>query len=109
MREAPDNYECMCAFRKESIAMAIGSEEAAELIESVFDFDHVGDAMFAVRKNLDSAEAQETLVRELIKAAAEDADDTSPETIETLTAAAKARVERFVKGSKFSQSGCSGL
>ena len=89
--------------------MALTIEEARETVESVFDFDHVGDAMFAVRKNLDSAEAQETLVKELIKAAADEAVDSSPETTEALTAAAKARVEQFVKGSKFSQSGCSGL
>jgi putative heme degradation protein len=89
--------------------MAIDSTEAQEIIESVFDFDHVGDAMFAVRKNLDAKEAQESLIQELIRCGTEELSEDSPENREALTAAAKARVEQFVKGSKFSQSGCSGL
>jgi hypothetical protein len=89
--------------------MAIGAREAEELVESVFDFDHVGDAMFAVRKDFNSVEAQETLVKELVKAACDEADDTTAESVTSITEAAKARVARFVQGSKYSQSGCSGL
>jgi putative heme degradation protein len=89
--------------------MAITIDEAREVVESVFDFDHVGDAMFAVRGNLDSKEAQDNLVAEIIKCAAEELDDGSPEDSDIIAAAAKERVEKFVKGSKFSQSGCSGL
>lgn len=89
--------------------MAIAMDEAREIVESVFDFDHVGDAMFAVRGNLDSKELQESLVNEIVKCAAEELDDGSPEDTQILTAAAGERVAKFVKGSKFSQSGCSGL
>jgi hypothetical protein len=89
--------------------MAITMEEAQELVESVFDFDHVGSAMIAVRKDFNSVEAQETLVTELVEAGAEELSDSSPETLAAITSAAQTRVEQFVKGAKFSQSGCSGL
>lgn len=89
--------------------MAMTIDEAREIVESVFDFDHVGDAMFAVRGDLDSKEAQENLVEEIVRCAAEEVDDGSPEDADIIAAAAKERVEKFVKGSKFSQSGCSGL
>jgi hypothetical protein len=89
--------------------MAITTEEAQELVESVFDFDHVGSEMLAVRKNFDSMEAQEALVEELVRAAVEELKDASQESLTVITAAAKARVGEFVKGAKFSQSGCSGL
>ncbi len=89
--------------------MALNHEDAQELIESVFDFDHVGDTMLALRKNLDSAEAQANLIADLIRAASEEVGDNSPENREIIASAAKARVAQFIKGSKFSQSGCSGL
>jgi len=89
--------------------MEITTKEAEESIEVVFDFDHVADAMFAVRKDLESKEAQERLVSELVRCASEELEDTSPECLASLNAAAKARVDRFVAGSKYSQSGCSGL
>ncbi len=89
--------------------MAMTMEEAAELVESVFDFDHLGNAMLAVRKNLNSQEAQHELLAKLVEAATEELNDGSEETLEALTSAARARVEQFVKGSKFSQSGCSGM
>jgi hypothetical protein len=89
--------------------MAITMEEAQELVESVFDFDHVGSAMLAVRKDFNSVEAQETLVKELVDAGAEELGDSSAETLAAITSAAQIRVEQFVKGAKFSQSGCSGL
>lgn len=89
--------------------MAVTMDEAREIVESVFDFDHVGDAMFAVRGDLDSTELQENLIKEIVKCAAEELDESSPEDTEVILAAAKERVAKFVKGSKFSQSGCSGL
>jgi uncharacterized protein (DUF3084 family) len=89
--------------------MAITTEEARELVEAVFDFDHVGSEMLAVRKNFDSTEAQEALVEELVRAVAEELKDTSEENLAVITMTAKARVGEFVKGAKFSQSGCSGL
>jgi transcriptional regulatory protein LevR len=89
--------------------MAISTDDVKELIESVFDFDHVGDAMLALRKNLDSAEAKADLTKELIRAASEEVEDNSPENQAVIESAAKARVEQFIKGSKYSQSGCSGL
>lgn len=89
--------------------MAMSTEDVKELIESVFDFDHVGDAMLALRKNLDSAEAKAELTKELIRAAMETLEDASPENRDVVVPAAAARVEQFIKGSKYSQSGCSGL
>jgi hypothetical protein len=89
--------------------MAITTEEAQELVESVFDFDHVGSEMLAVRKNFDSIEAQEALVEELVHVALEELDNASEENKAIITTAAKTRVGEFVKGAKFSQSGCSGL
>ncbi len=89
--------------------MAISTEDVKELIESVFDFDHVGDAMLALRKNLESAEAKADLVKELIRAATEALEDNSAENQAIVASAATARVDQFIKGSKYSQSGCSGL
>jgi hypothetical protein len=89
--------------------MAITTEEAQELVESVFDFEHVGGEMLAVRKNFDSMEAQEALVEELVHVALEELDDASEDNKAVITAAARTRVGEFVKGAKFSQSGCSGL
>lgn len=89
--------------------MAFTIEEAREAVESVFDFDHVGSEMLAVRKNVDSEEAQEALVEELVRVALEEADDVSEDNKEVITSAARTRVTEFVKGAKFSQSGCTGL
>jgi len=89
--------------------MAITTEEAQELVESVFDFDHVGSQMLAVRKNFDSIEAQDELVEELVHVALEELGDASEENKVIITNAVRTRVNEFVKGAKFSQSGCSGL
>jgi len=89
--------------------MVITTEEAQELVESVFDFDHVGSEMLAVRKNFDSIEAQEALVEELIRVALEEVDEASEDNKAVINNAARTRVGEFVKGAKFSQSGCSGL
>jgi hypothetical protein len=89
--------------------MAITTEEARELVESVFDFDHVGCEMLAVRKNFDSIEAQEALVEELVHVALEELDNASEDNKAIITTAVRTRVGEFVKGAKFSQSGCSGL
>lgn len=87
--------------------MAVTLEEARETIEDVFDFDHVGDAMSALRRDLNSKEARETLVDALTRCAAEESDDGSPESGAVFKTAAEARVDQFVKGAKYSQSGCS--
>lgn len=89
--------------------MGITMEEAREIIEDVFDFDHVGDAMSAVRCDLESGKAQEHLASELARCAVEESGDGSPESLEVFRAAAQSRVEQFVKGAKYSQSGCSKL
>jgi hypothetical protein len=78
--------------------MAITTVEAQELVESVFDFDH-----------FDSIEAQEALVEELVHVALEELDNASEDNKAIITTAARTRVGEFVKGAKFSQSGCSGL
>jgi hypothetical protein len=89
--------------------MTVTTEEAQELVESVFDFDHVGNEMLAVRKNFDSIEAQEALVEELVRVALEQLNNASEDNRVIITTAARTRVGEFVKGAKFSQSGCSGL
>ncbi|HEX2966910.1 MAG TPA: hypothetical protein VHO84_14075 [Syntrophorhabdaceae bacterium] len=89
--------------------MAITTEEARDLVESVFDFDHVGSEMIAVRKNLDSKEAQEALISELVSAATAELKDSPQENLIIISTAARDRVGEFVKGAKFSQSGCTGL
>ncbi len=87
--------------------MAVTPEDAREMIEDVFDFDHVGDAMTALRRDLGSAAAKEELVGQLTKCALEEGDDTSGEARAVLLSAARERVERFIKGASYSQSGCS--
>ncbi len=89
--------------------MAMNAEDAKELVESVFDFDHVGDAMLALRKNIDSTEAKAALTKELIRAAMEALEGDSSENVEVVASAAAARVDEFIKGSKYAQSGCSGM
>jgi hypothetical protein len=51
---------------------------------------------------------RENLVEELLKAAVEEASDNSAESLAVITSAVKVRVVEFVKGAKFSRSGCSG-
>jgi hypothetical protein len=87
--------------------MAISMQDARELVESVFDFDHVGSEMLAVRKKLDDLDAQKNLVEELIQAATGELNDPSAENLAIITEAVNIRVGEFVKGAKFSQSGCS--
>ncbi len=89
--------------------MGFTTEEAREIIEDVFDFDHVGEAMSAVRCDLESKQARERLVEELTKCAVEESGDGSAESLETFRSVALSRVEQFVKGAKYSQSGCSKL
>jgi uncharacterized protein (DUF3084 family) len=89
--------------------MVVRTEEAQELVESVFDFDHVGDEMQALRKDLDSSEAREALVEAVVRAAREELEDVSGENAAVLATAAETRVDEFIKGAKFSESGCSGL
>ncbi|OPY01949.1 MAG: hypothetical protein A4E61_01477 [Syntrophorhabdus sp. PtaB.Bin184] len=87
--------------------MSMTREDAREMIEDVFDFDHVGDAMTALRRDLGSSAAKEELVDRLTKCALEEGDDVSGETRAVLLDAARERVERFIKGASYSQSGCS--
>lgn len=87
--------------------MSVTPEDAREMIEDVFDFDHVGDAMTALRRDLRSAAAKEELVSQLTERALEEGDDISGETRAVLLSAARERVERFIKGASYSQSGCS--
>jgi hypothetical protein len=88
-------------------AMSVTPEDAREMIEDVFDFDHVGDEMTALRRDLGSVAAKEQLIDRLTRAAAEEEDDASEETRTLLLGAARERVERFIKGVSYSQSGCS--
>ncbi len=87
--------------------MSMTREDAREMIEDVFDFDHVGYAMTALRRDLGSSAAKEELVDRLTKCALEEGDDVSGETRAVLLDAARERVERFIKGASYSQSGCS--
>lgn len=87
--------------------MAVTIEYAKEMVEDVFDFDHVGEAMFALRNALESEEAKQNLINELTMSAAQEADDSSDESRAVFKSAAEARVEQFIKGARYSQSGCS--
>jgi len=74
--------------------------DAGELIEELFSFEHVGDSMFAVRKNLDDIDAQKVLTDALVTVALEQAKDDTPETVAVLTKAAAARVSQYVETAK---------
>lgn len=87
--------------------MSITIENAEEIIEEVFDFDHIGNAISAVRRDPDSKEAKEILITELIKHAVEESGENSDESLEKFKISARKRVEQFIKGVKFSQTGCS--
>ncbi len=87
--------------------MAVTIEYAKEMVEDVFDFDHVGEAMVALRNALESEEAKRNLINELTVCAAQEADDSSDESRTVFESAADARVEQFIKGARYSQSGCS--
>jgi hypothetical protein len=89
--------------------MAVSIEEAREIVEDVFDFDHVGEVMSALRRDLESKAAREDLVNELTRCAVEEADDNSDDSMAVFKSAAEARVEQFIEGSRYSQSGCSKL
>jgi len=85
----------------------MNENEITELIESVFNFDNIGDAMMACRANLDAVEPQQCMARDLLAAALAQASDKSPETVAALTKAAEARVQQYVSSSKKSKgTGC---
>jgi hypothetical protein len=87
----------------------IDDKSAEELIESVFNFDYVGDAMMEARRNLDSLELQQRLINETVAAAVTSEGDNSAEAVAVLTKAAEARVKRYIDGSRAAKgSGCGG-
>ena len=88
--------------------MPIDVKEAREIIETVFIFDNVGDTMTKVRRDPKSEEAQQELVKELIEFSKSLADDTSPESMENITKAAKEQVRQYAEGSSAAKSGCGG-
>jgi hypothetical protein len=89
--------------------MGISGEEARELVESVFTFDNVGDAMFAVRKDAKSEAKKEELVKQLVEAAVKESNQNDAASLIVIQKAAVERVDQYAKGSQASQSGCSGL
>jgi putative heme degradation protein len=89
--------------------MPIGVKEAKEIIETIFIFDNVGDAMIKVRRDPKSEEAQQELVKQLIEFSKNLTDDTSPESIEIITKAAKEQVKQYAEGSSAAKSGCGSL
>lgn len=91
---------------KGSSIMPIDDIKVKEIIESVFTFDYMGDAMISVRRDPKSEVAQQELVKQLIKFAKSVAGDTS---LETITKAAQERVKQYAEGSSAAQSGCGGL
>lgn len=83
------------------------TKKAQELIESVFTFDNVGEAMLAVRRNLTLQSAQERLIRELVEQASRLlGDENCAENLAILNQAAVNRVQQFVAGAKSGSSGC---
>jgi len=89
--------------------MPIDGVKVKEIIESVFTFDNVGDAMISVRRDPKSQVAQQELLKQLIEFAKSEADDTSPESMEIIIKAAQERVKQYAEGSSAAQSGCGGL
>jgi hypothetical protein len=89
--------------------MALTSEEACELIESVFTFDYVGDSMFAVRKDPKSETKKQELVKQLIDEAVKKVSNSDVQNLEIITKAANERVEQYSQGSQASQTGCGGI
>jgi len=88
--------------------MAIVAEKAQQLVESVFTFDNVGDAMMAVRRDPSSQTARERLAKELADHASRLAGDDSSESLSTITKAVETRVQQFVQASKAASTGCGG-
>jgi hypothetical protein len=87
----------------------IDDKTAEELVETVFNFDYVGDAMMALRKNVDAEDRRQRLVKEVAEAATAKANDNSAECIAVITRAAEARVQRYVNGAKAAKgTGCGG-
>jgi acyl-CoA reductase-like NAD-dependent aldehyde dehydrogenase len=78
----------------------IDDKSAEELVETVFNFDYVGDAMMALRKNLEAEDRKQRLVKEVVAAATAKANDNSVECIAVISRAAEARVQRYVNGAK---------
>ena len=88
--------------------MVIEASKAQQLVESVFTFDNVGDAMVAVRREPSSETAQESWVKGLIDHASRLAGDDSSENLSLITKAAEARVQQFVTASQAASTGCGG-
>ena len=87
----------------------IDEKTAEELIESVFNFDYVGDSMMEVRRDLASVDLQQRLIKELVEHATLKVGDTSAESVAAITWVAEARVQRYVEGSKAAKgTGCGG-
>jgi len=84
----------------------IKAERAQEIIETLFTFENVGDAMIAVRRDLSSQNAQERLIMELVNHAVHMVGDDSSETFAIITEAAKVRVQQFVEGATNLSKGC---
>jgi hypothetical protein len=89
--------------------MTMGLDNARELVDSLLTFDNVGDAMMAVRRDLNSISAQEQLIKEIFDIATRLIGDTSPGNLEIIGHAARVRVKQFVEGSKAGGTGCGGL
>jgi len=95
--------------------MVIGEEKVSDIVESQFSFDKVGSAMTGVSKAVKAGdpsaqqEAQENLVKELVKHASDAIGDDSPETLSVLTKAAEERAQQYADSVKAASSGCGGL
>ena len=83
--------------------------EIMEIVESVFTFDDIGDAMMAVRSNLEDKAAQEMMVNDLKQAALDTLDDPSEDIIAAIEEAAKERTQQYVTScGKGKGTGCGG-
>ncbi len=86
--------------------MVIVAEKAQQLVESVFNFDNVGGAMMAVRRDPSSQRAQDNLVKELVDQASRLAGNNATESLAVITKAAEARVQQYVQATKAASTGC---
>lgn len=93
--------------------MVMEIKKAQQVVESLFTFDNVGDAMSAVRKAVKAdpsalQKAQKNLVKELIDHAVRSAGDNSAESLSLITKVVEERVQQYMAGIKAASSGCAG-
>lgn len=89
--------------------MSFTIERARDLVESVFNFDYVGDSMSRLRSELSSDKAKQELVDQLVECARKQSPNSSDQAIQLIKQAANEQVEQFIESSKGNEFGCGGM